>query len=146
MVPETFIFAKIKDMKRVLLMVFFFLTLASYSYSQVDYYTDLANEYEREYSRNKRLADKLDVEAASYLNSAKEYRRIADSCAKVDSVEQSTKYLELAEKAEKTGQSRLQMAQEARRQSIENFKLYQDALSKMLRARKREQEDLLRSR
>lgn len=133
-------------MKRVLLMVFFFLTLASYSYSQVDYYTDLANEYEREYSRNKRLADKLDVEAASYLNSAKEYRRIADSCAKVDSVEQSTKYLELAEKAEKTGQSRLQMAQEARRQSIENFKLYQDALSKMLRARKREQEDLLRSR
>lgn len=146
MVPETFIFAKIKDMKRVLLMVFFFLTLASYSYSQVDYYTDLANEYEREYSRNKRLADKLDVEAASYLNSAKEYRRIADSCAKVDSVEQSTKYLELAEKAEKTGQSRLQMAQEARRQSIEYFKLYQDALSKMLRARKREQEDLLRSR
>lgn len=146
MVPETFIFAKIKDMKRVLLMVFFFLTLASYSYSQVDYYTDLANEYEREYSRNKRLADKLDVEAASYLNSANEYRRIADSCAKVDSVEQSTKYLELAEKAEKTGQSRLQMAQEARRQSIENFKLYQDALSKMLRARKREQEDLLRSR
>ena len=133
-------------MKRVLLMVFFFLSLASYSYSQVDYYTDLANEYEREYSRNKRLADKLDVEAASYLNSANEYRRIADSCAKVDSVEQSTKYLELAEKAEKTGQSRLQMAQEARRQSIENFKLYQDALSKMLRARKREQEDLLRSR
>ena len=121
-------------MKRVLLMVFFFLSLASYSYSQVDYYTDLANEYEREYSRNKRLADKLDVEAASYLNSANEYRRIADSCAKVDSVEQSTKYLELAEKAEKTGQSRLQMAQEARRQSIENFKLYQDALSKMLRA------------
>ena len=57
-------------------MVFFFLTLASYSYSQVDYYTDLANEYEREYSRNKRLADKLDVEAASYLNSAKEYNSV----------------------------------------------------------------------
>ncbi len=131
-------------MRSVLLTMAIFVTLVSKAYSQVEYYTDLANEYEREYSRNKNLADKLDAEAGNYLNSAKEYRRMADSCAQIDSIEQSTKYLKMAEESEKNGQSRLQMAKEARLLSTENFKLYQDALSKMLRARKREQEELLR--
>lgn len=110
--------------------------------SQVDYYTDLANEYQREYMINKNKAEKLDSEAGSYLRLAMEYRRLADSCAQSNDTAQFTQYLNKAEEVEVKGQSCLMMAKEARLLYIDQFKLYQDALSKMLRARQREQEDL----
>ena len=130
-------------MKRIILTLLLFVFICQ-AYSQVEYYTNLANEYEREYTMNQNKAKHLDSEANKYLNYAKEYRRIADSCTRTDDTEKAAKFLKMAEQADENCQFCLKMAQDARILSLEKYKLYQNALSKMLRERKREQENLMR--
>ena len=120
--------------------------LAFRANSQVDYYTDLANEYQREYLINKDKAEKLDVEAGNFFRLAQEYIRLADSCSIINDDEIAQEYLQKAEEADTKGQSCLKKAKEARILYIDQYKMYQDALSKMLRERQRELDDLRRNR
>ena len=133
-------------MKRMVFVLFFFIGLASQANSQVEYYTDLANQYQREYMINKDRAEKLNIEASDYFRLAEEYIRLADSCSIINDDEQAKKYLQKAKEADTKGQSCLKKAKEARILYIDQFKMYQDALSKMLRERQRELDDLKRDR
>lgn len=133
-------------MNRILLITLFCIGLASQANSQVGYYTALANEYEKECSINKKKADKLDSEASNYLKLAKEYQSKADSCFLCDDDENFNKYSKLAEETNKNATLCKDMAKEARSIAAEKFSLWQDAVTRMMRARREEEEQLRRNR